>query len=261
MPIPDHNPDVHSCPRQSRLRHLYLRFHRPDTQGGCGGTPRPGQQDRNPAGGPWERPSTPRPWSRPASTSTPSSSSSCSAWLTAGRSSFSDDELSDPARFWETIRQTRGTPRRPGSLPSPGACLSTTPPRARPLAQVLLGGEAVLFFSGAADPRKSPEHIQYRQFLRPHRSRYRLYRRLPRAGTNRHASPFGKPMPNYRAYILDAHGQPVPIGVPGELCIGWRGTLARGYLNRPGADGGSLHSQPLWLKAGLYKTGDLARWL
>ena len=44
--------------------------------------------------------------------------------------------------------------------------------------------------------------------------------------------PIGRPLPNTCIYVLDGDGQPVPIGVEGEIHIGGVG-VARCYLNRP----------------------------
>ncbi|MDE9500348.1 AMP-binding protein, partial [Xenorhabdus bovienii] len=44
--------------------------------------------------------------------------------------------------------------------------------------------------------------------------------------------PIGHPIANTQIYILDIHGQPVPIGVTGEIHIAGAG-VTQGYLNRP----------------------------
>ncbi|MCP4154898.1 MAG: AMP-binding protein [bacterium] len=44
--------------------------------------------------------------------------------------------------------------------------------------------------------------------------------------------PIGKPIGNYRVFILANTDELLPVGVPGQLCIAGDG-VARGYLNRP----------------------------
>ncbi|MDB9344759.1 amino acid adenylation domain-containing protein [Nodularia spumigena CS-586/05] len=70
----------------------------------------------------------------------------------------------------------------------------------------------------------------------------------------------GKQLSNLRIYILDAHNQPLPPGIPGELCIAGVG-LAQGYLNRPELTAAKFIQVELFGKVErIYKTGDLARW-
>lgn len=69
----------------------------------------------------------------------------------------------------------------------------------------------------------------------------------------------GRPISNSQCYILDAHFNPMPIGVPGELHVGGDG-LARGYWNRPQLTAEKFIPNPFQPGELIYKTGDLARW-
>ncbi len=80
--------------------------------------------------------------------------------------------------------------------------------------------------------------------------------------SKRSTVPIGRPIANTQIYILDRQLQPVPIGVPGELCIGGV-AVGRGYLNRPELTAEKFIQDPFSNHpyARLYKTGDLARYL
>ncbi len=73
--------------------------------------------------------------------------------------------------------------------------------------------------------------------------------------------PIGKPVGNTRLYVLDSQGQPVPLGVPGELYIGGQG-VAKGYLNRAELSATQFIVDPFSerVDALMYRTGDLVRW-
>jgi amino acid adenylation domain-containing protein len=71
--------------------------------------------------------------------------------------------------------------------------------------------------------------------------------------------PIGRALPNVCLYVLDEQGEPVPVGVPGELWVGGA-QVARGYLNRPEL---TVERFPVDRFAGdgrLYRTGDRVRW-
>ncbi|MFI6229740.1 amino acid adenylation domain-containing protein [Micromonospora echinospora] len=86
----------------------------------------------------------------------------------------------------------------------------------------------------------------------------------------------GRPLPNTRAYLLDDDLRPVPVGLPGELCLAGAG-LAAGYLGRDDLtaerfvtvalgpdDAGAEADGPIGATGGverIYRTGDRCRWL
>ncbi|HYW09813.1 MAG TPA: amino acid adenylation domain-containing protein, partial [Longimicrobium sp.] len=86
------------------------------------------------------------------------------------------------------------------------------------------------------------------------------YRPITRADLGRGGSPIGVPLPDLALHLLDANGEPVPAGVPGELFVGGAG-VARGYLGRPELTAERFIRDPFSAdpSARLYRSGDLAR--
>ena len=87
------------------------------------------------------------------------------------------------------------------------------------------------------------------------------YRPIRRADLEGGAgSVIGVPLPDLRVYLLDPHGEPVPIGVTGEMFVAGAG-VGLGYLNRPELTAHRFLRDPFAADpdARMYRTGDLAR--
>lgn len=82
--------------------------------------------------------------------------------------------------------------------------------------------------------------------------------------------PYGEPMANQFAYVLDEDLQPLPVAIPGELFIGGDG-VGRGYHERPDLTAKCFLDDPFAGSMGkgkkkgqsrkMYRTGDLVRWM
>ena len=73
-------------------------------------------------------------------------------------------------------------------------------------------------------------------------------------------SNIGKPIPTLTAYIMDKNMKLLPIGVPGELCVGGAG-VGRGYLHNKELTEEKFIKNSYKSQERLYRSGDLARWL
>ncbi len=70
--------------------------------------------------------------------------------------------------------------------------------------------------------------------------------------------PIGKPTANNQVFVLDSALRMVPIGVPGELCIGGVG-VGRGYLRDPQRTREAFVPHLFQADARLYRSGDIGR--
>ncbi|WP_223621899.1 amino acid adenylation domain-containing protein, partial [Lysobacter sp. ESA13C] len=99
----------------------------------------------------------------------------------------------------------------------------------RSLERVLLGGEPIVPARLLELPEPRPDFIN--NYGPTEYSATAAFFPVPR-DLDRYQGrsvPLGRPIPNTRIYILDARGEPTPIGVAGELHLAGVG-VARGYL-------------------------------
>lgn len=69
----------------------------------------------------------------------------------------------------------------------------------------------------------------------------------------------GRPVSNVRVHILDVGLQPVPVGLPGEICLSGVG-LARGYLHNPKLTKERFVANAVIGEDRMYRTGDLGQY-
>ena len=166
----------------------------------------------------------------------------------------------DPAYLADTIRREQVTTIHfvPSMLHAflehgaTAACAS--------LKQVICSGEALPSALAAAFRRQLPQ-VGLHNLYGPTEAAVDVTAWQCVEDDGRSGVPIGRPVANTRIYILDRYGQPVPVGVAGEIFIGGV-QVGRGYLNRDALTRERFLPDPFAHEAAarMYKTGDLGRW-
>ncbi|MFI0980545.1 amino acid adenylation domain-containing protein [Streptomyces sp. NPDC021093] len=173
------------------------------------------------------------------------------------------DQVRDPSALAGLVSRHGVTilSQTPGSLYRLAPELAAAPPAGLRLRYVVLGGEALhwdrlaqLLGDSGLDATvvnmygitEGTVHVTARPV------RVRELGSVP-------AHSIGVPLPQARCYVLDEHGEPAGLDVPGELYIAG-GHVARGYLNDPDQTAERFVPDPFLTDGVMYRTGDLARW-
>lgn len=82
------------------------------------------------------------------------------------------------------------------------------------------------------------------------------FKEITQADTEKSLSNVGMPIPTLGVYILDKNLKPLPVGVPGEICVGGAG-VARGYLNNEQLTQEKFIQIPELSAGIIYRSGDL----
>ncbi len=175
---------------------------------------------------------------------------------------FPSDGIPDPQDL-KTVIQTYGVTTMWLTAALFNTIIAEAPESLLGVKELLTGGEAL----SPSFIRLAQKHLPETQLINGYgpteNTTFTCCYRIPRPlGDQVTSVPIGRPIANTQVYILDAHGEPVPIGVLGELHVGGAG-LAREYINRPDLTAEKFIPDPFSADSPkrLYKTGDRVRWL
>lgn len=136
------------------------------------------------------------------------------------------------------------------------------PEMLRSVRQLLAGGDVLSPYHVRRALRSLPRQaILVNGYGPTEATTFTCVHRMTAGATIEESVPIGRPIPNSRVYILDARGEPVPIGIPGELYIGGDG-VANGYIDDPQLNAERFQPDPFCSApdARIYRSGDIARW-
>jgi amino acid adenylation domain-containing protein len=104
--------------------------------------------------------------------------------------------------------------------------------RALTLRYVIFGGEALVPKTLAGWKKKYPRTRLINMFGITETTVHVTYKEITDTDIRFNTANIGKPIPSLTCWVVNQGLNLVPIGVPGELCVGGDG-VGRGYLNRP----------------------------
>ncbi len=130
---------------------------------------------------------------------------------------------------------------------------------------VIFGGEALMPGMLKRFNEKYPKTKLINMYGITETTVHVTYKEITEEDIRQNISNIGKPIPTLTAYIMDKNAKLLPIGVPGELCVGGEG-VCRGYLRRPELTAekfitNMFAQNPLETEEKLYRSGDLVRML
>ena len=164
------------------------------------------------------------------------------------------EQAADGSELLEVLRRSRATIMQ--ATPATWQMLLEAGWAGNPRIKMLCGGEALP--RGLADQLLTVGDELWNMYGPTETTIWSSVKQISR-GTG--PVPIGLPIANTQFHVLDANLQRVPIGVPGELCIGGTG-VAQGYRNRPELNRERFVPDNFNGLPGsrLYRTGDLMRW-
>ncbi|MEV6105616.1 amino acid adenylation domain-containing protein [Streptomyces sp. NPDC051940] len=173
------------------------------------------------------------------------------------------DEVRDPARWLQALRDQRVTVWQ--SVPALLGLVADEAERAGlqlpDLRVVLLGGDWIPVSLPDRIRRIAPDATVVSLGGATELSIHSTVYTIGAVDAEWLSVPYGTPMDNQLAYVLERGGLPAPVGVPGELFLGGVG-MGWGYHSRPALTAERYVPNPFSGVPGdrMYRTGDLARY-